>query len=105
MIQLARYLNQTISLGIRSAYDKYGKSTVSTSNIQARVVYVNRQSRGLQAKPIDWDVEVWVYPTVTVSVDDTVTVDGIVFRIIEVQTFRNRQGEIHHKKLLAQKYV
>jgi hypothetical protein len=105
MIDLARYLNQTITLGTRSAYDKYGKSTTSTTSILARTVYTNRQTRGLQAKPIDWDLEVWIYPTVTVAVDDTVTVDTIVFRIIEVQTLRDRLGNVHHKKLLCQKYV
>jgi hypothetical protein len=105
MIHLSRYLNQGIQLNKRTAYDKYGKSTTTASTIDARVVYVNREDRGLQSKPLDYDVEVWVYPDVVVAVDDTITADGFTFRVIEVQLFKERLGEVHHKKLLCQKYV
>lgn len=105
MINLDKYLNQDIELNIRSGYDVYGKSITTTCYIKARVVYAKRQDRGLQAKPLDFDVEVWIYPTQSVNVDDTITVDGVVFRVIDIQIFRTRQGQIHHKKLLCQKYV
>ena len=105
MINLDKYLNQDIELNIRSGYDVYGKSVTTTSNIKGRLVYVKTQDRGLQAKPLDFDVEVWVYPSQSVNVDDTITADDTTFRVIAVQIFRTRQGQIHHKKLLAQKYV
>jgi hypothetical protein len=105
MINLDKYLNQDIELNIRSGYDVYGKSITTTSYIKARVVYAKRQDRGLQAKPLDFDVEVWVYPYTIVAVDDTITADNIEFRVIEVQILRDRLGNIHHKKLLCQKYV
>jgi hypothetical protein len=105
MINLDKYLNQDIELNIRSGYDVYGKSITTTSYIKGRLVYAKRQDRGLQAKPLDFDVEVWIYPAQSVNVDDTITADEVVFRVIDVQIFRTRQGQIHHKKLLAQKYV
>ena len=105
MIDLSRYLNQDIYYNERSGYDKYGKPETTLQSIRARVVYTNRQTRGLQAKPLDWDIEVWVYPTIEFVVDDTLTVDGLDFRIMEVQTLRDRLGNVHHRKLLCQKYV
>lgn len=105
MIHLSRYLNQAIQLNTRTAYTKYGKSTTTASTIDARVVYTNSQDRGLQAKPLDYDVQVWVYPDVAVAVDDTITADGFTFRVVDVQLFKTRTGQVHHKKLLCQKYV
>ena len=105
MIDLSRYLNQDIELNTRTAYNKYGKPTTTVTYIKARLVYANRQDRGLQAKPLDYDVKVWVYPDTTVAVDDTITADDLTFRVIEVQILRDRLGNIHHKKLLCQKYV
>lgn len=105
MIDLSRYLNQDIELNTRTAYNKYGKPTTTVTYIKARLVYANRQDRGLQAKPLDYDVEVWVYPDTTVAVDDTITADDLTFRVIEVQILRDKLGEVHHKKLLCQKYV
>ena len=54
---------------------------------------------------LDYDVKVWVYPQTIVAVDDTITADDLTFRVIEVQILRDRLGNIHHKKLLCQKYV
>ena len=105
MIDLSKYLNQDIELNTRTGYDKYGKPETSITYIKARLVYANRQDRGLQAKPLDYDVEVWVYPYTIVAVDDTITADNLTFRVIEVQILRDRLGNIHHKKLLCQKYV
>jgi hypothetical protein len=104
MISLAKYLNQDIELNIRSGYDVYGKSITTTSYIKGRLVYAKTQDRGLQAKPLDFDVEVWVYPTQSVNVDDTITADDTTFSSNSSPRYSvPDKGEIHHKKLLAQK--
>lgn len=105
MIDITQYLNQQLTHKTRISYDKYGKIETLSSNIKGRLVASSVQNRGLQAKPLDYDVEVWMEPDQAMLIDDIIFDGTINYRVIQVNEYRTKSGDIHHKKALCQKYV
>lgn len=105
MINITKYLNQGLTRKTRTSYDKYGKSNTTNSNFDGRLVALTVQNRGLQAKPLDYDVEVWMEPDQAMLIDDIIFDGTVNYRVIQVNEYRAKNGDIHHKKALCQKYV
>lgn len=105
MIDITQYLNQQLTHKTRISYDKYGKIETLSSNIKGRLVASSVQNRGLQAKPLDYDVEVWLEPTQTMAVEDIIADHDNSYRVLQVNEYRAKDGSLHHKKALCQKYV
>jgi hypothetical protein len=105
MIDITKYLNQQLTHKARTGYDKYGKIQTVSTNIKGRLVYNSLQNRGLQAKPLDYDVEVWLEPTQVMAVEDIIADYNNSYRVLQVNEYRAKDGSLHHKKALCQKYV
>jgi hypothetical protein len=105
MIDITKYLNQELIHKSRTGYDKYGKLETVDSYIKGRLIYSSIERRGLQAKPLDFDVEVWIEPTQAMQVEDIISYNEVDYRVIQVNEYRNKQGNLHHKKALCQQYV
>ena len=97
MIDITKYLNQQLTHKARTGYDKYGKIQTVSSNIKGRLVYNSLQNRGLQAKPLDYDVEVWLEPTQVMAVEDIITDYDNNYRVLQVNEYRAKAGSLHQK--------
>lgn len=98
------YLNQTVTLKQKSGFTLEGKPSLSAGvSIMAR--FQDKQTRLVDDKGNEYvtDAEVWVKPTQTVSLEDVITYGGVNYKVVRIDTKRDLDGQIHHKKALVVK--
>jgi len=73
--QVERWLLDTVTLGTSGAVDEYGQVTTSASSVAAKVMRSAKRARDVNGEEFTSDTQVALLTTV--SVGDTLTIDGV----------------------------
>ena len=93
------HLNQTAEFATKSGRDIHGKPIESDGvAVSVRFQETSTRVKDNTGAEITVDAEVWMQPTVSAKVDDTITFDGVKYRFVKVETKRELDGTLSHKK-------
>jgi len=98
------FLNQSVTIKAKSGFTLEGKPNLgSGTGIMAR--FQDKQTKLFDDKGVEYltDAEIWVKPTQTINLEDVIVYGGVNYKVVRIDTKRDLDGQIHHKKALVVK--
>lgn len=106
MIDITKYLNQTVTHKQQNGNDEYGVPSYSSgSDIAARFLTTSKRTTdtlgviGERGAEVTIDAEAWVEPDITITPKDTIDYDGETYMVVRAYEPRSRPGNVNHVKL------
>lgn len=93
------YLNQSAEIAPKSGRDLYGKPTTGTViTVKCRFQEAKKTTKDSKGQEVGADAEIWLMPTVSLAIDDEVTVSGQKYRVVNVSKKFGLDGQPDHIK-------
>lgn len=93
------YLNQQVSLKVKSSLDDFGKPVLgSPATIEVRFVSGTKRRKNPDGSVYIIDAEMWTLPSQTLNLDDVIVYENTNYKVINVYSPRWANGAIGHKK-------
>lgn len=83
----------------KNGFDKYGRPTLgASSTIRARFVEKSKLMKNEQGEEYMTDAELWLLPTQTINLEDTVIYSSTNYKVAKIEVRRDVNGDVDHKK-------